>query len=91
MIALLLDPAAWASLFGITLIQIALGANNLIIITIAPTNFPAISRVRAIRCGPVLAMIFRIVLLFAVNMVLAANGEFPPPRHPDPRSRKGHG
>ncbi len=72
MIALLLDPAAWASLFGITLIQIALGADNLIIITIVANKLPGDKRVRAIRWGLVLAMIFRIVLLFAVSMVLAA-------------------
>lgn len=72
MTALLLDPAAWASLFGITLIQIALGADNLIIITIVANKLPGDKRVRAIRWGLVLAMIFRIVLLFAVSMVLAA-------------------
>jgi len=72
MTALLLDPAAWASLFGITLIQIALGADNLIIITIIANKLPGGERSRAIRWGLVLAMLFRILLLFVVSLILAA-------------------
>jgi predicted tellurium resistance membrane protein TerC len=72
MMSLLLDPAAWASLFGITLIQIALGADNLIIITIIANKLPGAERARAIRWGLVLAMFFRIALLFAVSVILTA-------------------
>jgi len=72
MTALLTDPAAWASLFGITLIQIALGADNLIIITIIANKLPGKERTKAIRWGLVLAMLFRIVLLFAVSFILSA-------------------
>ncbi len=72
MTALLLDPAAWASLFGITLIQIALGADNLVIITIIANKLPHDRRVAAVRWGLVLAMLFRILLLFVVSLVLAA-------------------
>ena len=52
MFATLMDPAVLASLFGITLIQIALGADNLIIITIpvflngAPYRMPVRFRYR---------------------------------------------
>lgn len=72
MTSILLDPAAWASLFGITLIQIALGADNLIIITIIASKLPPAERKRAVRWGLVLAMFFRIGLLFAVSVILAA-------------------
>jgi predicted tellurium resistance membrane protein TerC len=72
MTALLLDPGAWVSLFGITLIQIALGADNLIIITIIANKLPGPERPRAIRWGLGLAMLFRIGLLFVVSAVLAA-------------------
>lgn len=67
---LLLDPAAWMSLFGITLIQIALGADNLIIITIIANKLPQSERHKAIRWGLVLAMLFRLLLLFAVSLIL---------------------
>ncbi len=72
MTELLLDPAAWMSLFGITLIQIALGADNLIIITIIANKLPGAERGKAIRWGLILAMLFRIVLLFGVSLVLTA-------------------
>ncbi len=70
MTELLLDPAAWMSLFGITLIQIALGADNLIIITIIANKLPGAERHKAIRWGLILAMLFRIALLFAVSLIL---------------------
>ena len=69
---LLLDPGAWMSLFGITLIQIALGADNLIIITIIANKLPSQERSKAVRWGLVLAMLFRIALLFVVSLVLRA-------------------
>jgi predicted tellurium resistance membrane protein TerC len=72
MTSILFDPAAWASLFGITLIQIALGADNLIIITIIANKLPGAERTKAIRWGLVLAMLFRIMLLFAVSAILTA-------------------
>lgn len=72
MTQLLLDPGAWASLVGITLIQIALGADNLIIITIIANKLPGEERKKAIHWGLILAMAFRIVLLFAVSLILAA-------------------
>ena len=68
----LADPAVWASLIGITLIQIALGADNLIIITIIANKLPAAERGRAIRLGLILAMLFRIALLGGVSLILAA-------------------
>jgi predicted tellurium resistance membrane protein TerC len=59
MLDLLTNPAVWASLFAITLIQIALGADNLIIITIIANKLPRAERGTAIRIGLVLAMLFR--------------------------------
>ena len=40
MLDLLLDPAFWLALFSVTLVQIALGADNLIIITIIANKLP---------------------------------------------------
>ena len=71
MIELLLDPAAWAALFGVTLIQIALGADNLIIITIIANKLPQAERKKAINLGLILAMVFRILLLATVTLVLS--------------------
>jgi predicted tellurium resistance membrane protein TerC len=65
------DPAFWVSLFSVTLIQIALGADNLIIITILANKLPAGQRHRAVQVGLILAMLFRIILLAIVSYILA--------------------
>ena len=70
MVALLIDPTFWASLFSVTLIQLALGADNLIIITIIAGKLPGSERKKAINVGLALAMVFRIALLGAVSLIL---------------------
>jgi predicted tellurium resistance membrane protein TerC len=74
---MILDPGFWASLFSVTLIQIALGADNLIIITIIANKLPPEKRKRAINLGLILAMLFRILLLAGVSLILRfATGVF---------------
>ena len=67
---LLLDPTFWLALFSVTLVQVALGADNLIIITILANKLPADQQQRAVRWGLILAMVFRIALLAVVSWVL---------------------
>ena len=77
MLGLLLDPGFWVSLFSVTLVQIALGADNLIIITIIANKLPSAKRKSAIQLGLVLAMAFRLVLLATVSLILKyATGVF---------------
>lgn len=70
MTELFTDPSFYLSLFSVTLIQIALGADNLIIITILAGKLPVGERKKAITWGLLLAMIFRIILLFMVSWIL---------------------
>jgi predicted tellurium resistance membrane protein TerC len=70
MLDLFLDPGFWISLFSVTLVQIALGADNLILITIIANKLPAAKRKRAVQWGLILAMLFRIVLLAMVSWIL---------------------
>ncbi len=70
MLDLLLQPSFYAALLSVTLIQIALGADNLIIITIIANKLPKAERKRAIQWGLALAMMFRIVLLMGVSLIL---------------------
>lgn len=70
MLDVLLDPAIWVALFSVTLIQVALGADNLIIITILAGKLPADQQVKAVRWGLIMAMSFRLVLLALVSWVL---------------------
>jgi len=74
MLDLLLDPAFWLALFSVTLVQIALGADNLIIITILANKLPPNQQKRAVRWGLILAMVFRILLLAVVAWVLRFAG-----------------
>ena len=74
MFDLLLDPGFWLALFSVTLVQIALGADNLIIITILANKLPLDQQKRAVRWGLILAMVFRIVLLGVVSWVLRFAG-----------------
>jgi predicted tellurium resistance membrane protein TerC len=67
---LLLEPGFWLALVSVTLVQIALGADNLIIITILANKLPLDQQKRAVQWGLILAMVFRIVLLALVSWVL---------------------
>jgi predicted tellurium resistance membrane protein TerC len=58
------------NLFSVTLIQIALGADNLIIITIMANKLPPPERKKAVNLGLILAMLFRIILLAMVSWIL---------------------
>ena len=71
MIELFTDPAFWAALFSVTLIQVALGADNLIIITVLAGKLPPARQPLAIQVGLVLAMLFRIILLGLVSWLLS--------------------
>ena len=66
-----LDPSFWAALFSVTLLQIALGADNLIVITILANKLPLEKQALAIRVGLGLAALFRIILLALVSWLLS--------------------
>jgi len=72
---LLLDLTFWLALFSVTLVQIALGADNLIIITILANKLPLDQQKKAVRWGLILAMVFRIILLALVSWVLRFAGQ----------------
>jgi predicted tellurium resistance membrane protein TerC len=75
MLDLLLDPGFWAALFSVTLVQVALGADNLIIITILAGKLPPDQQKRAVKWGLILAMLFRLILLALVSWLLRFAGE----------------
>ena len=71
MIEFLADPGFWVALFSVTLVQVALGADNLIIITVLANKLPVEKQGLAVQVGLVLAMLFRIILLALVSWVLS--------------------
>jgi len=67
MIELFSDPATWASLATLTLMEIVLGIDNIIFISILAGKLPAEQQKRARLLGLGLACITRFLLLAAVN------------------------
>ncbi|MGH8671889.1 MAG: TerC family protein [Burkholderiales bacterium] len=64
------DPAIWLSLFTLTALEIVLGVDNLVFIAILSDRLPVEQRPRARRTGLALALITRLMLLFALSWVV---------------------
>jgi predicted tellurium resistance membrane protein TerC len=67
---LLLDPHAWAAFLTLTALEIVLGIDNIIFITILANRLPEAQRGRARRYGLLLAMGTRILLLLSLAWVM---------------------
>jgi len=63
MIELLTNPEAWAALLTLTALEIVLGIDNVIFLSVLVSRIPEPQATRARRIGLALALIFRIVLL----------------------------
>jgi predicted tellurium resistance membrane protein TerC len=62
----LLDPQIWASLLTLTALEIVLGIDNLVFISILSNRLPVEQQVRARRTGLALAVITRLLLLASI-------------------------
>ena len=63
MIALITSPEAWAALLTLTALEIVLGIDNVIFLSVIVSRIPAPQAKRARQIGLALALIFRILLL----------------------------
>ena len=70
MIELLTDPQAWASLFTLTVLEIVLGIDNVVFLSVATGHLPAKDAKRARQLGLLLALGFRILLLFFISWIV---------------------
>ena len=66
MMALLTDPQAWITLLTLSAIEIVLGIDNLVFISIAVSKLPHAMRERARRFGIAVACVTRIALLLTL-------------------------
>jgi predicted tellurium resistance membrane protein TerC len=66
-----LNPDAWIALITLTFLEIVLGIDNIIFISIATGKLPAESRKKATKIGMFLAMFMRIVLLLGITVLIA--------------------
>ncbi|MCB1722278.1 MAG: TerC family protein [Chromatiaceae bacterium] len=67
---LILDPHAWAAFVTLTALEIVLGIDNIVFITILAGRLPAAQRARARRLGLLLAMGTRVLLLLSLVWVM---------------------
>jgi predicted tellurium resistance membrane protein TerC len=67
---LLTDPAAWLSLVTLTAMEIVLGIDNVIFISILVDKLPHGQQTSARRLGLSLALILRLGLLFAITWIM---------------------
>jgi predicted tellurium resistance membrane protein TerC len=70
MIALLSDPAVWASFLTLTVLEIVLGVDNVIFISITAGRLPEHQRRSARLLGLSGALLMRIALLFSISWVI---------------------
>ena len=69
--ALLADPAAWAALITLVVMEVVLGIDNLIFISILSNKLPPEHRQRTRRIGIALALIMRLGLLATIGFIVA--------------------
>ena len=65
-LTLFAEPAVWAALFTLIVMEVVLGIDNLIFISILSNKLPEAQRQRARRIGISLALIMRLVLLSTI-------------------------
>jgi predicted tellurium resistance membrane protein TerC len=82
MLELLTDPHAWISLATLSVLEIVLGIDNIIFLTIVSARLPEAQQALARRIGLGLALLARILLLFSLTWMIGltqpifAIGEF---------------
>src|SRR6187431_3095776 len=64
------EPSTWISLITLTLMEIVLGIDNIIFISIVAGKLPASEQGRARTIGLMLALIFRVILLLFISHIV---------------------
>ncbi|PCH46723.1 MAG: hypothetical protein COC23_03420 [Hyphomicrobiales bacterium] len=75
MLELLYDPAVWASLVTLTIMEIVLGIDNIVFISVIIGKLPEEQAEKARKLGLGLALVFRIVLLMFLTWIISLKAE----------------
>ena len=67
----LASPDVWMALLTLTFLEIVLGIDNIIFISIAANKLPEHKQKKATNIGLVLAMVLRIILLLGISVLIA--------------------
>ncbi len=71
MMELLTDPSVWIAFATLTVMEIVLGIDNIVFISVLVSRLPQEQADRARRLGLALALIFRIALLLVLSWIIA--------------------
>ena len=70
MMELLSDPAVWAAFATLTVMEVVLGIDNIVFISVLVSRLPKEQADRARRIGLALALVFRIALLLLISWII---------------------
>ncbi len=76
MFEILSSPDAWVALLTLTFLEIVLGIDNIVFISIIANKLPKKHQQKATNIGLLLAMVQRIILLFAVSFLIGLKSPF---------------
>src|SRR5690606_11019549 len=67
----LLNPEIWVSLATLTVLEIVLGIDNIVFISILSNKLPEAQQKKARQLGLALAMITRVLLLLSISWIMS--------------------
>lgn len=70
MLDLLFDPHAWAALVTLSVLEIVLGIDNVVFISVLVSRLPPEQAKRARQIGLTLAFVFRVIMLFGLTWLM---------------------
>lgn len=73
---LLLDPRTWESLATLTVLEIVLGVDNILFLSLVSGKLPPAQQPRARTLGLAIALVMRILLLCAIAWVMSLSAPF---------------
>jgi predicted tellurium resistance membrane protein TerC len=71
MLTLLADPNVWAAFLTLTAMEIVLGIDNIVFISVLVSRLPKEQADRARKLGLALALVFRILLLLVISWIIS--------------------
>ncbi|HEV7278057.1 MAG TPA: TerC family protein [Devosiaceae bacterium] len=72
---LMSDPAVWVAFLTLTVMEIVLGIDNIVFISVLVSRLPKEQADRARKIGLALALIFRILLLLVITWIIALDND----------------
>lgn len=69
-LSIFLEPSAWLALLTLAFLEVVLGVDNIVFLSIMSSKLPQHEQAKARSIGLILAMFFRIALLFCISFLM---------------------